>query len=196
MEQGLEHVFWIGGNTCAGKSTVAALLAARFGFEIYHSDAHFTRHLQAAELSRQPMLYALQHDLRWNRWVGQLRGGVKARVWWAFYRQRFEMIVDDLKARRGKVIIAEGVDILPSEVIRLAAKERAAWLVPTRPFFEAHYGHREKLSDQADEETWSFYEAMIGRIRADTQRLGLKLIVVGDNSAPEIAEMLVDHFGL
>ena len=43
MPANLDHVTWIGGSPCSGKSTIAALLADRHGLRRYDCDAAFER---------------------------------------------------------------------------------------------------------------------------------------------------------
>jgi len=37
-QRSLRHVYWLGGAPCAGKSTVAGILADQFRLAIYHTD--------------------------------------------------------------------------------------------------------------------------------------------------------------
>jgi hypothetical protein len=50
----LHRALWIGGGQWAGKSTVARLLAVRYGLTAYHYDYHDARaHSAKAEAARQ-----------------------------------------------------------------------------------------------------------------------------------------------
>lgn len=46
LRQALAHVWWVGGSPCAGKSTLAAILARRHGLALYRCDEALAAHLR------------------------------------------------------------------------------------------------------------------------------------------------------
>jgi hypothetical protein len=64
----LSHVFWLGGATCAGKTSVADRLAQMYGWQVYHYDQHepdhVARRLQVGDQQIAAFL-ALSMDERW-----------------------------------------------------------------------------------------------------------------------------------
>ncbi len=50
----LDHVLWLGGSTCAGKTSVAKRLAASHGLRVYHCDDAFEDHRKRADPDRHP----------------------------------------------------------------------------------------------------------------------------------------------
>src|SRR4051794_31012591 len=44
----LKHVFWLGGSSCAGKTSIARLLAAAHGLLVYSCDDAFEAHRRRA----------------------------------------------------------------------------------------------------------------------------------------------------
>ena len=181
------EVYWIGGVTCSGKSTLARLLAGRHGWAHYETDAHFDRHAREADAVRQPTMHAFQHDKGWNVWSRSLEGAEKAAVWLQFYRERFASIVADLKACEGPVV-AEGVELLPEAVDEIGQGGRGVWLVPTRAFFERREG---PVCD------WDYYRDMIEQVGGQTEKLGL-LLILSDGAAAveETAAAVESRWGL
>ena len=57
--------YFSGGSPCAGKSTVAAVLAAKHGLQVYSCDAALERHAAAATELRSPTLARLRR-MNWD----------------------------------------------------------------------------------------------------------------------------------
>src|SRR5690348_16726350 len=143
----LRHVFWIGGGSGAGKSTVARRIAAQHRLRLYATDDLMHEHARRATRERAPLLHefmAMSMDERWLRRSPQIM--LETFHW--FNGEGFEMIVEDLLrlgSERG--IIAEGFRLLPRLVKPLlAAPYRAVWLLPTREFREAAFASRGRRS--------------------------------------------------
>ena len=66
MPANFDHVTWLGGSPCSGKSTIAALLADCHWRCRYDCDAAFDAHLRRATPDAQPHLHHLTH-LDWTR---------------------------------------------------------------------------------------------------------------------------------
>ena len=52
-----EIVYWIGGSTCAGKSTLAQMYAEKHELELYSCDEYFNEHLKSISKKDQPVMY-------------------------------------------------------------------------------------------------------------------------------------------
>ena len=70
LRERLRHVYWLGGGSGAGKSTVARRLARAHGLQVHATDDTMRRH--AALLSREEASYlaaflAMDPDERWCR---------------------------------------------------------------------------------------------------------------------------------
>jgi hypothetical protein len=183
------EVYWIGGVTCSGKSTLARILAARYKLLHYEADEHFERHARHASKQTQPTMYAFQHDREWDRWARTLRGAARAELWLCFYRERFASIIADLEAVQ-KPVVAEGVDLLPETVDGVGQGARGAWLVPTRAFYE----RRERaISDEG----WGYYQFMCEHVRRQVQERGLSLFEIdGSVDSETLADALTQPFFL
>lgn len=188
--------YWIGGTTCSGKSTTAGLLAADFGIERYCTDDTFTAHLLRADPQRQPTMYRVGHEKGWALGVRDWEAAARVEVWRHFYLERFALILDDLMALTGRVVV-DGVELFPECVLPHSPLHRAAWLVPTRVFFDRHYYERSWVDEAPGDEVWRYYEIMAGHYRSQTAKAGGTLIEVDGRTAPEgIAARLAKQFGL
>jgi dephospho-CoA kinase len=65
---GLGHVGWIGGGSGAGKSTVAAALADRYGLTLHHAEPP-SRFLPPTTPAAAPRLHAFAGMSMEERWV-------------------------------------------------------------------------------------------------------------------------------
>jgi cytidylate kinase len=92
----LGHVQWIGGGTGAGKSTVAALLADRFGLRLYRWEpiSDHVPHSNPMDDSLLHAFLAMDMDERWlNRSPVEM-----LRTFQGFQGQGFDLIVEGLLA--------------------------------------------------------------------------------------------------
>jgi len=139
---GLEHVLWIGGSPCSGKTSVAESLATRYGLRVYHCDEHFAEHSRKATPEEQPTLWRL-NQMSWDEiWMRPVDLQVQEAL--TVYREEFPMIVADLLAMpRTRPIVAEGTALLPDSVAAvLDDPRRAVWLFPSEGFQRQAYPQR------------------------------------------------------
>ena len=138
LREQLRHVYWIGGGSGAGKSTVARRLAARHGLRLYATDDAMAEHARRSTGEDAPLLHAfLAMDMD-ERWVNRPPETMFETFHW-FRGEGFRLIVEDLlRLPREPGIIAEGFRLLP-RLVRplLSAPARAVWLLPTPDFRRA-----------------------------------------------------------
>lgn len=68
----LRNIYWIGGGSGAGKSTIARRIAARHGLRVYVTDDVMSDHAGRSEPDDSPFLSeftAMDMDERWVRWT-------------------------------------------------------------------------------------------------------------------------------
>src|SRR5690242_16305889 len=125
--RGLDHVLWIGGGDCAGKTSITKSLADRFDVQTYHYDWHDARdHSERVDPARHPALTAWLAMTQDERWVFT-SPTVMERNEHQSSCERFEMVIEDLLARpKGAPIVAEGYGLLPELVAPLLSSKRNA----------------------------------------------------------------------
>ncbi|MEV4755831.1 hypothetical protein AB0J86_12065 [Micromonospora sp. NPDC049559] len=186
----MEATFWIGGSPCAGKSTVAARLAADRGATLYSCDEAFERHAATVDPERGRTLrrvVALGIEERLGQPVDRQVDDL-----FRLYVEEFPLILADL-ARIAGARVPEGAALLPELLAaRRVAPDRAVWIVPTGEFQRRHYRRRRwawELLASLPEPEWAFDrwmrrdELFASRVAEQARDLGYPVIVV-DGTAP------------
>ncbi len=132
------RVYWVGGGSCAGKSTVARRIADEYGLYLYATDDAMTEHSRRSKPEDLPLLHefiAMDED---DRWVNRSPLTMLETFHW-FRGEGFNMIIDDLLCIPTDVrVIVEGFRLLPHLVKPiLSAANHAVWLLPSSEFREA-----------------------------------------------------------
>jgi hypothetical protein len=132
--QQLEHVLWIGGTPCSGKTSIAKLLAETYQLQVYHCDEAFETHKLHMSATRK--LLTISWDELWMQPIDTLVADV-----FAIYREEFRLIMDDLRALPSwPPILAEGMALLPDLLGPMLANcDRAVWVIPTPDFQRERY---------------------------------------------------------
>jgi len=136
--QALGHVYWIGGGSGSGKSTIARRLAAEHGLRLYSTDDVMSDHARRCSSEDCPFLTEFMAMDMDERWVNRSPAIMLETFHW-FRGEGFELIVEDLLALPARPsVIAEGFRLLPHLVgPLLAAPTQALWLLPTPEFRRA-----------------------------------------------------------
>jgi len=195
----LRRVFWIGGATCAGKSTAADDLGERHGTQIYHFDRREPFHIHRSIPEEQPHLIGFMGKTMNERWVNRSPEEMKEEVL-ACWAERFPMVIDDLTRMVAESpVIAEGVGLFPALVAPfLSQPPNAVWLIPTPEFQRRVRDTREStvadnphISDrQRAFRNLLARDALIAtHLRDQATALGLPMIAV---DAGNVAEVVVN----
>ena len=210
----LRDVYWIGGGSGAGKSTVARRLAEQHGLRLYATDDVMADHGRLMTSAGSRLLAEFAAMDMDERWVSRSPQAMLETFHW-FRGEGFGLIAEDLLGLMGQAsgagarpgVIAEGFRLLPRLVRPLLADPRhAVWLLPTPGFRRAAFERRDpalqfwrRTSDQ-DRALRNLLERdrmFTVRLREDAGRLGLPFIevdatVTEDGLVRRVAEM----FGL
>ena len=138
----LDHVYWIGGGSGAGKSTIARRLAARHRLRYYSTDDAMADHVRRTTAEDSPYLSAfLAMDMD-ERWATRSPETMLDTFHW--YRgEGFGLIIEDLRQMpREPAVIVEGFRLLPHLLRPFAAPGQAVWLLPDREFRRAAFESR------------------------------------------------------
>jgi 2-phosphoglycerate kinase len=128
----LQHVYWIGGGSGAGKSTIARRVAAQHGLHVYVTDDVMADHARRSTRENAPLLHRFMAMDMDERWVSRSPETMLETFHW-FQGEGFDLIVEDLlRVPREPGVIVEGFRLLPSLVKPLlSGPAHAVWLLPT-----------------------------------------------------------------
>jgi hypothetical protein len=204
----IRNTLWIGGAQWAGKSTVANLLAAKYGITAYHHDyhnarSHYARRVEVRARAGEP-LDGPGPELMW---VQRTPREMADELISTYFPQAFEWILDDLRAlHSSRPILAEGWGLRPELVAPLVdSPRRMVVMVPTEEFQR----HQERTLERArtlarpelsDPERGQ--RNRLGRDRlvgehavAKAHELGIRVIEVdGSLDAQGVAGLVAAHF--
>jgi hypothetical protein len=181
-------VYWIGGGSGAGKSTVARRLAAENGLQMYDTDAVMGKHAARLTAEEAPMLARFTAMDMDERWALRTPQDMLDTFHW-FRGEGFALIVEDLvRLPAHPPVVAEGFRLLPHLVApHLDARSRAVWLLPTSEFRRAAIESRGSLCEisgrtsdpqRALRNLLDRDRMFTERLSAETARLGLPVIRV------------------
>jgi len=208
LQEQLRHVYWIGGGSGAGKSTIARHIAAKHGLQKYATDDMMPDHSQRSTPESCPFLHEFMAMDMNERWVNRSPEAMLETFHW-FRGEGFSMIIEDLlRLPREPGVITEGFRLLPHLVKPLlAAGSHAVWLLPTPEF-------RQAVFDSRGGPKWGFLgktsdperalrnllerDAMFTlRLYEEAKRLGLNTIEVDTAmTVDDLARRVTKAFGL
>jgi len=138
VRERLGKVYWIGGGSGAGKSTVARRLAARFGLSTYSTDDAMTDHARRSAPQEAPLLHQFMAMDMDERWLNRTPATMLETFPW-FKGEAFDLIIEDvLRLPIETGVIVEGFRLLPALVKPILAKAcQAVWLLPAPSFRRA-----------------------------------------------------------
>jgi 2-phosphoglycerate kinase len=138
LQERLRHVYWIGGGSGAGKSTIARRIAGQHGLRVYATDDVMADHARRSTAEDSPLLHRFMAMDMDERWVNRPPTTMVDTFHW-FQGEGFHLIIEDLlRLPREPRVIAEGFRLLPRLVKPLLADVgQAVWLLPTHDFRQA-----------------------------------------------------------
>jgi hypothetical protein len=200
------NALWIGGGQWAGKSTVARLLAIRYGLTAYHCDYHDARAHNdrriAARVRRGQSPAGPSEDEIWVRATPEQMAAQTLDN----FAASFEWVLDDLRALvSGRPILAEGWGLRPDLVAPIIdSPSRMAVMVPTEEFRQHQLRALPRAStfshDVSDPERGQRQRIERDRLIAaaavsSARRLGIQVIEIdGRQDADAVAQRIADHF--
>ena len=150
LQEQLRNVYWIGGGSAAGKSTIARRLADQFGLAVYATDEVMADHAGRTSHDDSPLLHEFMAMDMDERWVNRSPQEMFDTFHW-FRGECFNLIIQDLLGRQTeRGVIVDGFRLLPHLVAPLLeTRNRAVWLLPTTDF-------RHAVVENRGGSAWSF----------------------------------------
>jgi 2-phosphoglycerate kinase len=200
-----KHVYWIGGASAAGKSTIARRIAAQHDLHVYSADDVMPDHARRSSPEHCPLLHRFMAMDMDERWVNRTPKTMLETFHW-FQGEGFNLIVEDVLGLQR--VIVEGFRLLPHLVKPLlSVPNRAVWLLPTRDFRQAviesrggsAWGFLAKTSDP-ERALYNLLERdrmFTDILRDETARLGLHAIDVDTTmTEDDLTRRVTDVFEL
>ena len=208
LRERLQHVYWIGGGSGAGKSTIARRIAAQHGVRVYATDDVMADHARRSTSDDAPLLHRFMAMDMDERWVNRSPKAMLDTFHW-FRGECFTLIVEDLlRLPRQPGVFVEGFRLLPRLVKPLlGVPAHAVWLLPTPDFrqsvltsrggstsgFLSRTNDPEKALHNLLERDRMFTQIL----REETARLKLSAIEVDDTLAEDdLVTRVAEAFGL
>ena len=209
-ERSLTQVYWLGGSPCAGKTTIAAIIAQEHGWQVYHLDRYIDSYLQRADPDQHPHItrykhtglkqfLALPYQEQFQRVLGLSMEYIH------FVLADIDDMPDDVP------ILVEGSNLRLQDVVRyLPDVHHALWMTPTEDFLFRTYPKRgtwvqDVLRHYYPEEQrhdifaqWMLRDARHAQWASEQAREhDIRLIVVdGKHPIRHNAALVEQHFGL
>jgi 2-phosphoglycerate kinase len=203
----LQHVYWIGGGSGSGKSTMARRLAARHALRWYSTDETMAAHAGRIVPEECPFLTEFAAMNMDERWVDRSPETMLTTFHW-FRGEGFGLIIEDLlRLPAQPAVIAEGFRLLPHLVKPLLARPgQAVWLLPTPAFRLAAFESRGSMwqiagrtsnPERALRNLLERDRMFTDRLRDEAHRLDLPVINVDTTmTADDLAEQMARTLAL
>jgi hypothetical protein len=208
LHEQLRDLYWIGGGSAAGKSTIARRVGAQLGLRVYATDDVMTDHARRSSRAECPLLHTFMAMDMDERWVRRTPKTMLETFPW-FHGEGFNFIIEDLLyLPRDRGFIVEGFRVLPQLVKPfLSVMNRAVWLLPTPAF-------RQAVIESRGGPAWGFLgrtsnperalrnllerdQMFTDFLREETVRLGLAAIEVDTaTTEDDLANRVMGVFGL
>jgi len=208
IREQLRKVYWIGGGSCAGKSTIARRIARQHGLVLYATDDVMADHSRRSTPEDCPLLHRFLAMSMDERWVNRSPMQMLDSFHW-FRGEGFHMIIEDLlRIPRDVRIIVEGFRVLPHLVKPvLADSDHAVWLLPSPAFRLAALERRDAVTSGFPAKTSDPERALqnllerdrmfTDRLAKEVSELDLRAIRVDTGAGEEdCANLVARVFGL
>src|SRR5438034_4539899 len=203
----LRHVYWIGGGSASGKSTIARRLSAEHRLRLYATDDLMSEHARRSTPEDSPFLTRFMAMDMDERWVNRSPATMLETFHW-FRGEGFGLIVEDLLGFPTEPpVIAEGFRLLPHLVKPLlTVPTHAVWLLPTPGFRQAALecrGSSWAIAGKTNDPETALRNLLerdrmfTDRLYEEAKRLELPVIEVDTvTTEDDLAEQVTQTFGL
>ena len=183
----MAEIFYIGGSPCSGKSTVAEMLAKKYGFQYFKQDDYLETYIDRGVQEGHELFRKISHMSMEEMWMRPPAVLCAEEI--ALYEVMFSYSVNDISALpKGYAIIAEGAGFMPDLVKRINVdKLHYICIVPTKEFQVRMYTKREWISEYLSDcsnqnkafENWMERDALFAEtVLREAKDLGYASLVV------------------
>ena len=143
----MNHIYYIGGSPCCGKSTIAEKISEIYGFQYFKADDFLSTFIEMGGKEGDEWLKRISEmslDQLWLRNPVELNHEEHIT-----YEKLFPYFITELeKLNNNTPIITEGAAFLPNLINKIGvAKTRYICMVPAREFQMQHYSKRSWVND-------------------------------------------------
>ncbi len=202
----LDHIYWIGGSPCAGKTTISEILVKEYDLEFYKSDDYLDQHFEIGRKRKYPLMSKYANMTCDEIWMRDIDFQVKEEF--EYYKEELKLVMEELhKYPKDKKILVEGTAILPEFIEQLKIPHhKAVFIVPTAKFQLKHYKKRQFIpyvlegctNQEKAYENWmkrdiKFAEEVVRQVRLYKRNL---IVTDGKRSLVENKELVEKIFKL
>ena len=143
----LNHIYWMGGSPCGGKSSVSKIIAEQFGLKLYSIDEELRRLMKHISPKNQPALSLWESQSWEQRWMQPVDQLLKFVI--QAYDEEFQLCIEEIKAiPPSQPTLVEGNPLRPQLVAPLLNKQyHALWLIAKEDDLRHYYRQREWIRD-------------------------------------------------
>jgi len=207
MSTDFPKVYWIGGGSGAGKSTIAQRIADLHQCKIYSTDKAMGNHSSRCTPDKCPNLEAFKEMSMDERWANRDPITMLDTFHW-FNGEGFDLIIEDLRnGPKDCIVLVEGFRLLPKLVKPyLHSLNNSIWLIPTPQFRQTAFETRETLWDIPNKTSQpeKALENLLTRDAMFTDRLQTEatsndcptIVMDGSDTEDEVVSRVLKHFML
>lgn len=199
------NTYFIGGSPCSGKSTVAEILAEKYGLYYFKVDDFLEEYTKMGASKGYEICKKQEVMCSEEIWMREPQLQCEEEL--TFYEEVFEFVMADLEKINAKGNIAEGAAYLPKLMKKLGvSKDRYLSITPTKEFQVEHYSQREwvpyVLEGCSDKEkafaNWMERDALFAKEvqRQCVEEEYVSIVNDGNIGVDEMVGMAVAQFGL
>lgn len=200
------NTYFIGGSPCSGKSSVAEIIANRYGLYYFKVDDYLDKYTELG--AKKNLEICMKQKVLSPEQIWMREPIIQCKEELQFYEEIFDFLIDELKSISYEAgIVTEGAAYLP-ELMKLmnVAQNRYISITPTKDFQMFHYKKREwvpfVLEGCRDKgkafENWMERDALFAdEVRRQCEKENYESLVNdGEASVEELLDVVVKHFGL
>ena len=142
-----QNIYWIGGSSCSGKSTIAEIIAKKHDLTYFKCDDFMYKHIEKSDKDKHPIMNK-HRKMSWNEiWMRPV--DVQVIEEFDFFREESEMLLNEISLSiKNRPAIVEGAALLPELINNLRInKDRVLYIVSTKDFQVSHYLKRQFADD-------------------------------------------------